>query len=158
MSKNICIINDVTSKGGCSVKVFLGITEEKLGNVMRKYRTEHNYTQKKLANYLGIDRTTYSKYETVRKPELDVIMKLAVLYDVSVDEFLKDFFTTKPDKASPFAAASSPEEKTGDELFMLNDEEKQLLYLYRDCIRKNELLEKAREIWSEDSDIKNPEK
>lgn len=140
------------------MKVFLGITEEKLGNVMRKYRTEHNYTQKKLADYLGIDRTTYSKYETVRKPELDVIMKLAVLYNVSVDEFLKDFFTAKPDGAPHLSAASSPKEQTGDELFMLNDEEKQLLYLYRDCIRKNELLEKAREIWAEDSDIKNPEK
>ena len=140
------------------MKVFWGITEEKLGEVMRKYRTEHNYTQKKLADYLGIDRTTYSKYETVRKPELDVIMKLAVLYNVSVDEFLKDFFTTKPDNASPLAAASSPEEKTGDELFTLNDEEKQLLYLYRDCIRKKELLEKAKEIWAEDSDMRKPEK
>lgn len=139
------------------MKVFLGITEEKLGEVMRKYRNEHNYTQKKIADYLGIDRTTYSKYETVRKPELDVIMKLATLYDVSVDEFLKDFFVTKSDGTTPLTAASAPTEKAGDELFMLDGEEKQLLLLYRECIHKKEVLEKAREIWAKDTEIKNSE-
>ena len=74
------------------MKKFLGIAEEKLGEVMKRYRMEHNYTQKKVADYLGIDRTTYTKYETVRKPEIDVIMKLAALYDISVDEFLAEFF------------------------------------------------------------------
>lgn len=139
------------------MKVFLGITEEKLGEVMRKYRNEHNYTQKKVAAYLGIDRTTYSKYETTRKPELDVIMKLAVLYNVSVDEFLKDFFATKHDGTTPLAAASSPTKKEGDELFMLDDEEKQLLLLYRECIHKRELLKKAKEIWAQDTELKNTE-
>lgn len=134
------------------MKVFLGITEEKLGEVMRKYRNKHKYTQQKLADYLGVDRTTYSKYETVRTPELEVIMKLAALYNVSVDEFLKDFFAEKSDASSTFATASSKSEET--ELFTLSDDEKQLLLLYRESIRKKEMLEKAREIWNFDIQLK----
>lgn len=139
------------------MKVFLGITEEKLGEVMRNYRAKHNYTQQKIADYLGIDRTTYSKYETVRKPELDVIMKLAALYDVSVDEFLKDFFVSKPDGISSLAAASALQQQNGEELFVLDDDEKQLLLLYRECIHKKDVLEKAREVWTIDSGIKKSE-
>lgn len=134
------------------MKVFLGVTEEKLGEVMRKYRNKHNYTQQKLADYLGVDRTTYSKYETVRTPELEVIMKLAALYNVSVDEFLKDFFAEKSDASNTLATASSKNEET--ELFMLSDDEKQLLLLYRESIRKKEMLEKAREIWNDDVQMK----
>ena len=137
------------------MNVFLGVNDEKLGEVMRRYRTEHNYTQKKIADYLGLDRTTYSKYETAqRKPELDVIMKLASLYNVSVDDFLKDFFAEKPDKVTPLATASATSSKDNKEIFSLSDDEKQLLFLYRDCIRKNEAIEKVREIWLSDAEIK----
>lgn len=139
------------------MKVFLGVTEEKLGDVMRRYRTEHNYTQQRIADYLGIDRTTYSKYETVRKPELEVIMKLTALYNVSVDEFLKEFFDIRTDTpTSSFATASS--DNGDEELLAVNDEEKQLLLFYRESIRKKEMLEKAREIWSGDAQIRKSEK
>ncbi len=138
------------------MNVFLGFSDEKLGEVMRRYRNEHNYTQKKIADYLGLDRTTYSKYETAqRKPELDVIMKLAALYNVSVDDFLKDFFAEKTDKVTPFVTVSAPPSNKSEEIFSLNDDEKQLLLLYRDCIRKKEVIEKVREIWLADTDIKS---
>lgn len=133
------------------MKIFLGITEKNFGEVLRKYRNEHNFTQKKVADYLGIDRTTYCKYETVRKPELDVIMKLAALYNVSVDEFLRDFFSEKPEEVTPLALASAPCEKRTDELFTLDDDEKQLLLFYRDCIRKKDVLENARTVWLQDT-------
>lgn len=136
------------------MKVFLGIPEEKLGEVMRRFRKEHNYTQQKLADYLGVDRTTYSKYETaVRKPELDAIMKLTALYNVSVDEFLEDFFAVKPEKTAIASSMVSGAENDVPEI--LAEDEKQLLMLYRDCIRKKEMLEKAREIWAKDTEIKN---
>jgi len=135
------------------VKVFLGIAEEKLGEVMRKYRVEHNYTQKKVADYLGIDRTTYTKYETVRKPEIDVIMKLAALYDLSVDEFLGDFFETVEENITPFKKASESD-KDGENN-VLSDDEKQLITLYRESLRKKEILEKAKEIWTDDNKIRN---
>lgn len=134
------------------MKRFLGMDAEKLGEVMRRYRVEHNFTQKKLADYLGVDRTTYSKYENERKPELDVIMKLAVLYDVSVDEFLKDFFEMKPEFTTPVSAASAP---LSEEQSELDEDEKQLLIFFRECVQKKKMLEKAKEIWAEDNEIKN---
>jgi transcriptional regulator with XRE-family HTH domain len=134
------------------MKVFLGISGKELSEVMKKYRIKHKYTQSKIADYLGIDRTTYTKYENERKPEIDVIMKLAALYDVSVDEFLKDFFGEKTDCANPRAIVSAPLKKQ-NEMFELDEEEKQLLMLYRECIRKKEMLEKAKEIWCEDNKI-----
>lgn len=134
------------------MKIFWGLTEDKLGEIMKKHRIEHNYTQKKVADYLGIDRTTYTKYETVRKPEIDVIMKLAVLYGLSVDEFLGDLSANKNDKVTPFAAASSAD---GDDENTLKEDEKRLLALYRESIRKKEILDKAKEIWADDRKIKS---
>ena len=135
------------------MKVFLGIPEEKFGEVMKKYRVEHNYTQKKVADYLGIDRTTYTKYETIRKPEIDVIMKLAALYDLSVDEFLGDFFETAEEPVTPFKKAGESDEDCKKNV--LSEDEKQLLILYRESFRKKEILEKAKEIWNDDNRIKN---
>ncbi len=131
------------------MRTFLGMTEEQLGEVLKKYRLEHKYTQQKIADYLDVDRTTYSKYETVRKPELDVIMKLAALYDVSINEFFEKFFTVKSEKTATASAATS----NADPEFLAEDE-LQLVMLYRDCIRKKEVLEKARKIWAEDTEIK----
>lgn len=135
------------------MKKFLGIAEEKLGEVMKRYRMEHNYTQKKVADYLGIDRTTYTKYETVRKPEIDVIMKLAALYDISVDEFLAEFFDDAEKGVTPFKKASGSD--NSEEKDSLSDDEKQLVILYRESIRKKEILDKAKEIWTDDNKIRN---
>ncbi len=135
------------------MKIFWGLTEEKLGEIMKKHRIEHNYTQKKVADYLGIDRTTYTKYETVRKPEIDVIMKLASLYGLSVDEFLGDLSAKNPDKITPFAAASSMNIDSTE--ITLKEDEKRLIILYRESIRKKEILDKAKEIWADDQKIKS---
>lgn len=131
------------------MRVYLGVTEQTLGEVLRKYRTDRGYTQKKVADYLGIDRTTYTKYETVRKPELEVIMKLAAFYDVSVDSFLESFFTESK-SGSKYAIANAPDKR---ELVSLTPEEKQLISFYRDSIRKAEIMEKAKNVWLEDAEL-----
>lgn len=131
------------------MRVYLGVTEQTLGEVLRKYRTDHGYTQKKVADYLGIDRTTYTKYETVRKPELEVIMKLAAFYDVSVDSFLEEFFV-EGTEGSKYAIASAPDKR---ELVSLTPEEKQLISFYRDSVRKAEIMEKAKNVWLEDAEL-----
>ena len=131
------------------MRVYLGVTEQTLGEVLRKYRTANGYTQKKVADFLGIDRTTYTKYETVRKPELEVLMKLSAFYDVTVDSFLEEFFAdSKGD--SKYLIANSPEKR---ELVFLTPEEKQLIEFYRDSIRKGEILDKAQSVWIEDSKL-----
>ena len=70
-----------------------------LGDVMRyeilKYenirslRIDNGYTQKQIAAYLGISQNTYSQYEIgVLNYPVDVLIKLAELYGVSVDYLL----------------------------------------------------------------------
>ncbi|MGE5494581.1 MAG: helix-turn-helix domain-containing protein [Burkholderiales bacterium] len=50
---------------------------------LRKYR---GYTQQEVAIKLGIDRTTYNKYETGKsEPDYDILCKLADLFGVSTD-------------------------------------------------------------------------
>lgn len=131
------------------MRVYLGVTEKELGEVLRRFRVASGCTQKKIADFLGIDRTTYTKYETVRKPELDVIMRLAAFYDVSVNDFLEEFFTESSENSKTLIA-SSPEKR---ELMSLTPEEKQLISFYRESIRKSEILEKAQTVWVEDSKL-----
>ena len=136
------------------MRVFVGISEKKLGEILKKYRTKHGYTQKKLADYLGIDRTTYTKYETVRKPEIDVIMRLAAFYNVSVEDFLDEFFVDSKDSAK-VSFASSPAQK---ELISLTEEEKQLIGFYREAVRKDKIFEDTKNVWLEDKGIISSDK
>ena len=53
---------------------------------IRSLRIDNGYTQKQIGEYLGISQNTYSQYEIgVLKYPVDVLMKLADLYNVSLD-------------------------------------------------------------------------
>ena len=53
---------------------------------IRSIRIDSGYTQKQIADYLGISQNTYSQYEIgVLNYPLDAVGKLADLYGVSVD-------------------------------------------------------------------------
>lgn len=56
---------------------------------IRNLREDNDKTQKELADYLNVTQTNYSKYELgkVNIP-IEVFMKLADYYDVSVDFLL----------------------------------------------------------------------
>ena len=55
----------------------------------RSLRIDNGYTQKQIAAYLGISQNTYSQYEIgVLNYPVDVLIKLAELYGVSVDYLL----------------------------------------------------------------------
>ena len=136
------------------MRTFVGISEKKLGEILKKYRTEYGYTQKKLAGYLGVDRTTYTKYETVRKPEIDVIMRLAALYNVSVEDFLDEFFIDGKEDTKT-SLASAPAKK---ELMSLTEDEKQLIGFYREAVRKSKIFEDTKNVWLEDNGIVSSDK
>jgi len=52
--------------------------------IIRKLRKERNLTQQQVADYLGIDRSTYAYYESGRtRINIDVIVGLAHFYKVS---------------------------------------------------------------------------
>lgn len=59
------------------------------GGRLKQARTRKRLTQSQVAEKLGIDFTTISKYENDRsQPDYDTLLRLAALYDVSVDWLL----------------------------------------------------------------------
>ena len=64
---------------------------------IRDLRVDRNYTQQQIADYLGVKQITYSQYEIgVLNYPLDVVIKLADLYEVSVDYLLGRTSVQKP--------------------------------------------------------------
>ena len=57
--------------------------------MLKKLRADKGVFQKDVAKYLGIDRTTYVKYERGdSEPNLEALGKLATYFDVTIDELL----------------------------------------------------------------------
>ncbi|MDE3837895.1 XRE family transcriptional regulator [Bacillus methanolicus] len=64
-----------------------------------KLRKENNYTQQRVADFLGITRPAYTAYERgTRQPDYDILTKLADFYDVSVDYLLGRTDDPEPSK------------------------------------------------------------
>lgn len=60
-----------------------------LGQRLKELREENGYTQKQLAEKLGINSVTYLHYEKEqREPPLSLLADLAKFYGVSVDYLL----------------------------------------------------------------------
>lgn len=56
---------------------------------IRNIRIDRGYTQKQIAEYLGISQNTYSQYEVgILNYPVDAIVALAAFYDVSTDYLL----------------------------------------------------------------------
>lgn len=56
---------------------------------LKKLRQERGLLQKDIAAYLGIDRTTYVKYENgISEPDFTTLKKISILFDVSIDFIL----------------------------------------------------------------------
>ena len=62
-----------------------------LGEKIKKYREEKKLTQVEVAEVLGVKPATISKYEAgTLEPNIEALKKLAELFEVSVDELLKE--------------------------------------------------------------------
>ena len=56
---------------------------------IRNIRIDRGYTQKQIAQHLGISQNTYSQYEVgILNYPVDAIVKLADFYEVSTDYLL----------------------------------------------------------------------
>ena len=65
---------------------------------LRLFRERSNKTEDDLANYLGIQKKAYKRYETGdREPSIDKLYKLAKLYNCRIDDFINvdEKFTAK---------------------------------------------------------------
>lgn len=63
--------------------------KEKIGDILRKYRTNCNLTQQQVAKALNIDRTTYTCYECNRtEPNIEMLQKITALFNIGYEELL----------------------------------------------------------------------
>lgn len=64
-------------------------TKEKLSKRMQYIRKWHKYSQQEIADYLGIDRSTYAYYETMKTiPDIFTLIKLSEFYNIDIRYFL----------------------------------------------------------------------
>lgn len=62
-----------------------------LGEKIKLYRESKNMTQNEIADVLGVKPATVSKYESgTLEPNIESLKKLAELFEVSIDELLKE--------------------------------------------------------------------
>lgn len=99
---------------------------------LRKIRVEHKMTQQNIADVLGIDRTTYTFYETgVTKPSLVTLAKLADIYNVTVG-YLLGVEENRPElKKPPEDCGADCRLESNDPISLLSRDEKQILMCYR---------------------------
>ena len=65
---------------------------------LRLFRERSNKTEDDLANYLGIQKKAYKRYESGdREPSIDKLYKLAKYYNCTIDDFINvdEKFTVK---------------------------------------------------------------
>ena len=65
---------------------------------LRLFRERNNKTEDDLANYLGIQKKAYKRYESGdREPSIDKLYKLAKYYNCGIDDFINvdEKFTVK---------------------------------------------------------------
>ena len=109
-----------------------------LGMRLRKFRKENGYSQSHIANVLGIERSTYTYYETGKTvPVIFDLMRLADLYDISMDSLLGFHADASDplafgDPRQPVRATVRRKERYLSESVQdLSSEERQLLAFYR---------------------------
>lgn len=83
MSKILKVFDALFSKSAKSqVKLMKIILSERL----KQCRKEKGYTQMQVAVYCDISEKTYQNYELMtREPKLEILIKIADLFEVSID-------------------------------------------------------------------------
>ena len=92
----------------------------KLGEVLRYYRDRSNLTQQQVSDLIGINRTTYTYYETGKtEPSIDTLYKLIKIFGITYDDLL------------PIEYRNVNPEKSDETIYNLTKEEQQILLYYR---------------------------
>lgn len=96
----------------------IGVT---FGGRLKQARARKQLTQSRVAELLGIDFTTISKYENDRsQPDYDTLLRLAGLYEVSVDWLLTGELYGER-RRNRIIVNGEPEELTDEEALHLKD-------------------------------------
>ena len=102
---------------------------ELLAKKLRELRKAHAYTQDYVAAVLGVVRQTYSHYETgSRIPNVEMLYKLAGLYNVSVDDLIQLTMYLDRDIQFDAPAPTQSSEELSDFLTYFNNPRNQKKY------------------------------
>ena len=98
-----------------------------IGESLKKVRLEHNLKQKDISEAIGIDRSTYSFYETGKtNPSLETLCAIAKIYNVTIG-YLIGKEANNPELRARASAVSS----AVDPIALLSKDEQTLLIYYR---------------------------
>lgn len=102
-----------------------------LNERLRKIRLEHKLTQQNIADVLGIDRTTYTVYETgVTTPSPATLVKLSQIYNVTVG-YLMGVEDNHPELRRETPMSKEQRVLSEDPIALLRKNEKELLMYFR---------------------------
>ena len=110
-----------------------------LGDMLKELRNELGFSQTTVAEYLGIDRTTYTKYELGRMPDVSTVIKIASLYNISAESIISTFFLNEDNSNSRYAVLGSSDKESA--ICLLSKEEQLLIEYYRKSMRKSDILD-----------------
>ncbi len=104
-----------------------------LSDTLKLLRSQNGYTQQNIADFLGIERSTYSYYETGKtQPSTSIIARLSCLFSVGLEEFIPHSY--KPTSVLDLACSSPNDNlyfnKT-ERFGYLSPEEQQLVMHFR---------------------------
>ena len=100
-----------------------------IGDKLRYLREKNGYTQRKVADFLNIDRSTYSYYETRKtRPDIETLKKLANLFHVSIDYIAENNVKLRSEGAA-YTTRTSAEP--------LSDMEENIIQLYRNLAEED---------------------
>ena len=118
------------------------IMQNKINSVadkLRYYREASALSQQQVADALGVNRSTYTKYETAQStPKLKTIVKIATIFNVAPELLLPENNSgaAPPKQMKDTATADSP-------IYQLSKDERGLIARYRslDKDQKREIIE-----------------
>ncbi len=99
-----------------------------VSEMLKKVRKEHNLNQQNIADMLGVDRSTYTFYETGKTcPSLPTMIKLAKIYNCTVG-YLSGVEDNHPERIISEDRVAA---YTADPIALLSKEEQLVLMCYR---------------------------
>lgn len=115
------------------------------GEKLRKLREDNSITQKQLADYLNVGRSTIAGYETKSKqPDFEKLIKLSLFFNVSIDYLLGNTDIETPYKESKNNESQEIDPETKKllkEIETLSEESKKDLKKHIDLLKIRDSLE-----------------
>lgn len=97
---------------------------------LKKVRKEHKFTQQDIADVLGVDRSTYTFYETGKtSPSIATLQKLSNIYNVSIG-YLAGFEENRPELKEKHISPTMNMPDV-DPIALLSKDEQIMLMCYR---------------------------